>query len=73
MRTFKMKIKSIYFEDDLLEAIGETKDFSKRIKGLIRRGLEAEKNQSTSVKQSILALVRAYNGTCKNPITPDMI
>ena len=53
------KMKTIYFEDDLLTEIGETKNFSERVKELIRKGLQIEKKgNEMSMSQLLEAFVK---------------
>ena len=63
------KMKTIYFEDDLLTEIGETKNFSERVKELIRKGLQIEKKgNEMSMSQLLEAFVKKYNAHSKTPI-----
>ena len=63
------KIKTIYFEEELIEKIGETKNFSERVKDLIRKGLSAEKKGADMSMHDLLeSVVLKYNEKAKNPI-----
>ena len=63
------KIKTIYFEDDLIEQIGETKNFSERVKELIRKGLYAEKKgEEMSMHDLLESFVKKFNKNAKRPV-----
>lgn len=63
------KIKTIYFEDELIEKIGKTKNFSERVKDLIRKGLAVEKKGADMTMRDLLeSVVIKYNEKAKSPI-----
>lgn len=67
-----MKAKTIYIQDDLLNRVMEnssSKKFSNRVQDLLEKGLLYEsKGDEMGVRESILALVKAYNKRTNKPI-----
>ena len=65
------KIKTLYLEDELLEAIMKNtkSNFSERAKDLIKKGLKLEKNgEQLSLRDHLEAVVLLYNKSAKSPI-----
>ena len=63
------KMKTIYFDDELLEQIGETKNFSERIKELVVKGLQLEqKGNELTMSQLLETFVKKYNAKTNKPV-----
>lgn len=63
------KMKTIYFDDELLSQIGETKNFSERVKELVAKGLQLEqKGNELSMSQLLETFVKKYNVKTNKPV-----
>ena len=65
-------IKTIYFEDELIKEVlanSSAKNFSERVKELIRKGLAVEeKGEDLSFRDHLEWAVKRYNEKAKKPI-----